>query len=87
MLSFRRADEDAQWYASAFRKYGTDGNMQKDSKIEGIRATLVQTVKAWPPNMRHRVKIYRELLPIYQEAGAISGNIDVDKVVASHLSA
>src|SRR3974390_2667105 len=83
VLSFRRADEDSQWYASAFRKYGTDAGMQKvsNSKIEGIRTTLAQTVKAWPPDMRHRIEIYRELLPIYREAGAISGNIDIDKVV------
>jgi len=38
-------------------------------------------VKAWPSDMRHRIEIYRELLPIYQEAGAISGNIDLGKVV------
>jgi len=83
VLSFRRADEDSQWYASAFRRYGTDAGMQKapDSKIEGIRTTLAQTVKAWPRDMRHRIEIYRELLPIYREAGAISGNIDIDKVV------
>ena len=83
VLSFRKADADAQWYASAFRKYGTDASMQKaaDSKIEGIRTTLAHTVKAWPSDMRHRIEIYRELLPIYQEAGAISGNIDLGKVV------
>jgi NitT/TauT family transport system substrate-binding protein len=83
MLGFRRADADSSWYASAFRKYGTDAGMQKapDPKIEAIRTTLVQTVKAWPPDMRHRIETYRELVPIYQEAGAISGNIDLDKVV------
>jgi NitT/TauT family transport system substrate-binding protein len=83
VLSFRKADADAQWYASAFRKYGTDAGMQKaaDSKIEGIRMILAQTVKAWPSDMHHRIEIYRELLPIYQEAGAISGNIDLDKVI------
>ena len=83
VLSFRRADEDSQWYASAFRKYGTDTGMQKapDSRIEGIRTTLAQTVKAWPPDMHHRIEIYRELLPIYREAGAISANIEIGKVV------
>jgi NitT/TauT family transport system substrate-binding protein len=89
LLGFRRADNDSQWYASAFRKYGTDASMQKDpdSKIEGIRITLAQTVKAWPPDMNHRMEIYRELLPIYREAGAISGNIDIDKVVDVSLVA
>jgi len=83
ILSFRKADQDSQWFASAFRKYGTDTSMQKaaDSKIEGIRTTLAQTVRAWPADMRHRIEIYRELLPIYKEADAISGNIDLDKVV------
>jgi NitT/TauT family transport system substrate-binding protein len=89
LLGFRRADNDSQWYASAFRKYGTDASMQKDpdSKIEGIRITLAQTVKAWPPDMNHRMEIYRELLAIYREAGAISGNIDIDKVVDVSLVA
>jgi NitT/TauT family transport system substrate-binding protein len=89
VLSFRKADGDAQWYASAFRKYGTDAGMQKaaDSKIEGIRTTLAQTVKAWPSDMHHRIEIYRELLPIYQEAGAFSGNIDLDKVIDVRLVA
>jgi NitT/TauT family transport system substrate-binding protein len=89
LLGFRRADNDSQWYASAFRKYGTDASMQKDpdSKIEGIRITLAQTVKAWPPDMNHRIEIYRELLPIYREADAISGNIDIDKVVDVSLVA
>jgi NitT/TauT family transport system substrate-binding protein len=83
MLSFRKADQDAGWYTSAYRQYGTDGSMQKDSdsKIEEIRITLAQTVKAWPPDMRHRIEIYRELLPIYQEAGAITGSINLENVV------
>ena len=83
LLGFRRADNDSQWYASAYRKYGTDASIQKDpdSKIEEIRTILSQTVKAWPPDMHHRIEIYRELLPIYQEAGAISGAINLDNVV------
>jgi len=83
MLGFRKADQDAGWYASAYRKYGTDASMQKDpgSKIEDIRIMLAQTVKAWPPDMNHRIEIYRELLPIYRDAGAVSGNVDLDKVV------
>ena len=89
LLGFRRADNDPQWYASAFRKYGTDASMQKDPdpKIEGIRITLAQTVKAWPPDINHRIEIYRELLPIYREAAAISGSIDIDKVVDVSLVA
>ena len=83
VLGFRRADKDSLWYASAFRKYGTDAGMKKDSdsKIEGVRTFLAQTVKAWPADMHHRMEVYRELLPIYREAGAISGDIDLDKVV------
>jgi NitT/TauT family transport system substrate-binding protein len=83
VLGFRRADKDSQWYASAFGKYGTDASMKKDSdsKIEGVRTFLAQTVKAWPADMHHRIEIYRELLPIYREAGAVSGDIDLDKVV------
>jgi NitT/TauT family transport system substrate-binding protein len=83
ILSFRKADQDSRWFAGAYRKYGTDAAMQKatDPTIEGVRATLADTVKAWPKDMHHRVDIYRELLPIYREAGAISGDIDLDKVV------
>jgi hypothetical protein len=31
--------------------------------------------------MQTYIEIYQELLPIYREAGAISGNIDLDKIV------
>lgn len=83
VLGFRKADNDSRWYTSAYRKYGTDASMKKDSdsKIEGVRVLLAQTVKTWPADMRHRIEIYQELLPIYKEAGAISGNIDLAKVV------
>src|SRR3974377_1154514 len=71
MLGFRKADQDAGWYASAYRKYGTDASMQKDSdaKIEEVRIMLAQTVKAWPPDMRHRIGIYQKLLPLHREGG------------------
>jgi NitT/TauT family transport system substrate-binding protein len=89
MLGFRKADQDAGWYAAGYRKYGTDPSMQKDSdsKIEEVRIMLAQTVKAWPPDMNHRIEIYQELLPIYQEAGAITGPINLDNVVDVSLVA
>ena len=89
ILSFREAGRDPQWFASAYRKYGTDASMQKapDAEIEQFRTTLAYTVKAWPADMRHRIAVYRELLPIYKEAGAINGDIDLDKVVDVSLVA
>ncbi len=81
IASFRRAHVDAPWFAAAYRKYGTDSAMarQSDDRINEIRIKLVDTVRAWPADMHHSPVIYRELMPIYREAGALAGTVDVDK--------
>lgn len=86
--SFRRAHTDAAWYANAFRKYGTATEMQKarDAEIEPIRVKLAKEVNAWPLDMRHKAEIYQELLPVYKEADAVKGGVDLGKVVETRYA-
>lgn len=83
ILSFRKAHADEAWFAAAYRKYGTDSSMAKaqDGSIDAIRLKLAKTVKAWPSDMNHKADVYSEMMPLYREAGALSGNVDISKVV------
>jgi NitT/TauT family transport system substrate-binding protein len=88
IVSFRRAHVDAPWFAAAYRKYGTDSAMarQSDARIDEIRIKLADTVHAWPADMHHSPAIYRELMPIYREAGAVAGSVDIDKTVDTSVA-
>jgi NitT/TauT family transport system substrate-binding protein len=83
IVSFRRAHVDPPWFAVAYRKYGTDSAMksQSDARINEIRLKLADTIRAWPVDMHHSPAVYRELMPIYREAGAVAGTVDIDKTV------
>ena len=72
---FRRSHRDGDWYATAYREYGTDPKMAiaKDAEIEETRRTIANTIEGWPVDMRHDPEIYRELIPLYVEAGALRG--------------
>ena len=87
VMAFRRARSDASWYAAAYRKHGTAAEMAKasDAEIDPIRKKLADVVDAWPPDMRHRPEIYAELMPVFREAGAVGGNIDVSRVVETRF--
>lgn len=89
IASFRRAHVDQSWFAAAYRKYGTDSAMagQSDDRINEIRTKLADTIRAWPVDMRHSPAIYRELMPIYREAGAVGGNVDIDKAIDTSVVA
>jgi NitT/TauT family transport system substrate-binding protein len=89
VVSFRRAHVDEPWFAAAYRKYGTDSAMgrQSDARINETRSKLADTVRAWPVDMHHSPAIYRELMPIYREAGALAGTVDIDRTVDTSVAA
>lgn len=81
--AFRRAQDDPEWYAAAFREYGTQDTMASadDETIEMVRSQLAETVNAWPSDMNHRLAVYEELMPIYKAAGAVEGTVNLEEVV------
>lgn len=86
--SFRRAHSDPAWFATAYRKYGTQSEMTKapEAEIEAVRVKLTKEIDAFPTDMRHKVEIYQELMPVYREAGAVQGSVDPAKVVETRYA-
>ena len=87
ITAFRRANEEFNWYAEMYRKYGTDESMPNatDDEIRVTWQALGQDIGTWPADMRHQMSVYEELLPVYKEAGAIQGTVDLSEVVVTGL--
>lgn len=83
ITAFRKANSDPKWYADMYRKYGTQKTMKtaSDEEIEVVRNALGKDIGCWPDNMKHALSVYKDLLPVYQSAGAVKGTVDVGKVV------
>jgi len=83
ITAFRKANSDPKWYAEMYRKYGTQKGMQTagDEEIETVRKALGKEIGCWPDDMRHSIKVYQDLLPVYKSAGAVKGTVDIEKVV------
>lgn len=87
ITAFRRTNDDLDWYAEMYRKYGTDKSMKDASKeeIEIVWKALGKDIGCWPNDMKHSVSTYEQLLPVYKAAGAIEGTVDLSKVVETSL--
>jgi len=83
IMAFRKANSDPTWYAEMYRKYGTKKNMQtaSDAEIEVVRQALGTDIGCWPDNMKHRLSVYQQLIPVYQSANAVKGTVDPGNVV------
>jgi ABC-type nitrate/sulfonate/bicarbonate transport system substrate-binding protein len=83
IMAFRKANSDPKWYAEMYRKYGTKKNMKvaSDEEIEVVRQALGKDIGCWPDNMKHKLSVYQQLIPVYKSAAAVKGTADVSKVV------
>lgn len=82
-LAFRRANRDFPWYLDAYRKYATLPGA-KNATAESLRPEwqrLVREIKAWPDDNILTAADFSELLPLYREAGDISGNLRMEDIV------
>jgi NitT/TauT family transport system substrate-binding protein len=87
ILAFRRANDDLDWYAEMYRKYGTKKNMKEATteEIAVVRTALGEDIGTWPDNMKHELAVYEELMPVYMAAGAVKGTVKLDQVVDTSL--
>lgn len=85
--AFRKANDDAAWYADMYRKYGTKDSMKaaSDAEIEVVRQALGVDIGCWPTDMHHDMAVYQELVDVYKSAGAIKGTVDLNAVVDTSL--
>jgi NitT/TauT family transport system substrate-binding protein len=81
--AFRRADFNLPWYVGEYRKYATlpDAGQATAEGLRPLWRRLVDEVKAWPRSVTLRVEDFRELLPVYKAADAITGAVKVEQVV------
>lgn len=85
--AFRRTHDDVEWYAEMYRKYGTDESMANASleEIKVVWEALGTDIGCWPTDMKHSLEVYRDLLPVYEQAGAIQGDVNIEQVVVTSL--
>jgi NitT/TauT family transport system substrate-binding protein len=82
IMANRRAHADFDWFAAAYRKYGTATEMKQapDAEIRSVRDAMIQ-MNCWPTSADFTVAAFDRLLPIYKAAGAVAGTIDLAKVI------
>ena len=85
--AFRKTQDDFGWYAEMYRKYGTNDAMA-DASDDEIRMTYDYLTEngVFPRDLGHDLSVYEALLPIYKDAGAVRGNVDLASVVNTELS-
>lgn len=83
ITAFRRADHNLPWYVGEYHKYATLPHAAdaKAEELQPLWRKLVDDVKAWPASNAFRKDDYRELLPVYKAAEAITGTVKVDQVL------
>jgi NitT/TauT family transport system substrate-binding protein len=83
ITAFRAANNDLGWYAEKYRKHCSLPNASEatQEQLRPAWRTLVEEVKAWPPSLNFSTDHYRQLLPIYKAAGAITKDVDVEQVI------
>jgi NitT/TauT family transport system substrate-binding protein len=83
ITAFRRTNEDYGYFAEGFRKYATvkDAAKTSDDELKPIWQKLSHDIKAWPNDGGFRRDDFRQLLPVYRQAGAIKAEPNVDRVI------
>jgi NitT/TauT family transport system substrate-binding protein len=83
MIASRRANHDLPWYVEEYRKHVTlpNANQATAEELRPLWRKLADEVKAWPSTNALRVEDFRELLPVYKAAEAITGTVKVEQVV------
>ena len=88
MVAFRKANADLAWYADGYRKHVTlkDARTATNEGLKPLWEGLTQTIKAFPNVMEMKLEWWSDLLPVYQQAGAIEGKVKAAQVVEVSLA-
>lgn len=83
ITSFRRANEDLGYFADGYRKYATVKGAAdaKDEDLEWAWTELSNNIKAWPDDGGFKMEYFENLVPVYEKAGALKGDLNLSDVV------
>lgn len=84
LLSFRKANSDFSWYKERVGDYASSKDLKAagDDFLKPVWETLTKEIKAFPPNMETLDPgKFAKVIPIYKEAGALKGTVDLDKLI------
>ena len=81
--SFRRATKDYAYFAEGYRKYATvPGHADiSDAALHPIWEQLATEIGAWPADGGFKREYFKELLPVYQHAKTLKGQLDLNRAV------
>jgi NitT/TauT family transport system substrate-binding protein len=84
LSSFRKTNSDLSWYKEAVRDYASSKDLKAagDDFLKPVWETLTKEIKAFPPNMETLDPgKFAKVIPVYKEAGALKGTVDLDKLI------
>lgn len=84
LTSFRNAGRDYGWYKAQVAEYASSKELKTagDDFLQPVWKTLTQEIKAFPPRMEPlNPDQFAKLIPVYKEAGALKGALDLNKVI------
>lgn len=84
LVSFRKTNSDFGWYKERVGDYASSKDLKAagDDFLKPVWETLTKEIKAFPPNMETLDPgIFAKVIPIYKEAGALKGTVDLDKLI------
>lgn len=83
ITSFRQANKSYDYFASGYRKYATvrGAATVSDQALRPIWQKLSAEIHAWPDDGGFKREYFDELLPVYREAHAIRGTLDLKTAV------
>lgn len=84
LTSFRKANSDYDWYKAQVAAYASSKDLKSadDDFLKPVWQTLTTEIKAFPGDMAPLTPDeFAKLLPVYKEAGALKGTVDLDRVI------
>lgn len=83
ITSFRRANSDLAYFAEMYRKFATAKGAKEatDEELRPVWSELVNEIQAWPNDGGFKTEYVKQLVPVYEDAGALEGSVDVGKIV------
>ncbi|HEY0124295.1 MAG TPA: ABC transporter substrate-binding protein [Rhizobium sp.] len=84
LTSFRQTNEDYHWYKARVSEYASSKDLKaaSDDFLKPVWQTLTTDIKAFPGDMASlNVDEFAKVIPVYQQAGALKGTVDLNKVI------
>jgi len=84
LTSFRQTNTDYDWYKARVGEFASSKDLKSagDDFLKPVWQTLTTQIKAFPADMAPmNPDEFAKLVPVYKQAGALKGTVDLGKVV------